>query len=354
MRYRIAAVVGMVAGATLFGAQAVQVIAGNGKAGFSAEQLSSPFGLVVGPDDGLYFAEYGNHTVRRLDLKTRKLTTIAGTGEAGYSGDRGPAESARLHSPHDLCFDRNRNLYIADTFNHTVRRRDAKTGVLTTVAGTGKPGFGGDGGPAASALLNQPTGLAFDKMGRLIVCDTANHRLRRIDLKTNTIETIAGTGERKAAMDGAALAQTPLNGPRAIAAGKGGELYIALRDGNQLYRIDGKEQQLEWIAGTGDKGFAGEDAVATMAKLNGPKGLAASGRSVLVADTENHAIRVVELRTGKARTLLGQGGRRGTTLSDDPLKCLLNRPHGVWAQPDGTVYVSDSENHRILMFKVKL
>ena len=223
-----------------FGSQSVATIAGTGAAGFSGDggpgteaQLNNPYGLVVGPDGALYFCEIGNHRIRRLDLKTKRISTVAGSGQKGYSGDGGPALAAAMNEPYEIRFDRRGNMYFAEMQNHVVRRVDAKTKVISTVAGTGAPGFSGDGGPAAKAQLRQPHSIAFDAQGRLLICDIGNHRIRRVDLATGIIETWAGTGERKPTPDGAPIAGTPLNGPRAITSGPDGNLYLVLREGKR-------------------------------------------------------------------------------------------------------------------------
>jgi streptogramin lyase len=321
-------------------------IAGTGTAGFSGDggpgiraQINNPYGLVTGPDGALYFCEIGNHRVRRLDLKTGIISTVSGTGQKGYSGDGGPALDAAMNEPYELRFDSAGNLFVAEMQNHVLRRIDAATHVITTVAGTGAPGFSGDGGPAAKAQLRQPHSIAFDPQGRLLICDIGNHRIRRVDLKTSVIDTWAGTGERKPTPEDAPLAGTPLNGPRAIAVAPNGDLYLVLREGNSVYRIDAATQHFHLLAGTGETGYTGDGGPAKSAKLAGPKGIAAAPDGTLyLADTENHAIRRIDAKTGRITTVMGDG-KRGA----------LARPHGVFAAADGRVFVADSENHRILV-----
>jgi sugar lactone lactonase YvrE len=275
------------------------------------------------------------------------VTTIAGTGERGYSGDGGPATEAALNMPHELCFDRAGNLYVVERDNHTVRKVDGTTGIIATVAGTGEPGSGGDGGPAAQAQLNMPHSIAFDAQGDLLICDIGNHRVRRLDHLTGTIDTYAGTGERSPTFDGAPVSGTPLNGPRTIAVGDDGSLYLALREGNAIYRIDPALGRIDHLAGTGTQGYAGDGGPAREATLAGPKGLAIGppGR-LYVADTENHVIRAIDLTTGTISTVLGTG-ERGDGPETDPLACRLARPHGLFVDARGALYVADSEAHRI-------
>jgi hypothetical protein len=339
-------------------AASVSTLAGNGSPGYSDTAINNPFGAEIGPDGALYFCEFGNHRIRRLDLATRRLTTVAGNGQAGYRGDGGPAIDASLNAPHELRFDAHGDTYIAERDNHVIRKIDRKTGVISTVAGTGVAGFGGDGGPGTQAQLRQPHSIVFDRDGSLLICDIGNHRVRRLHLDSGVIETYAGTGEAKPTPDGAPVAGTPLNGPRTMAMAPNGDLYLALREGIAIYRIDRKTQTLHRIAGTGEQGYSGDGGPALKAtfggtegvRFSGPKGLAyAPGDVLYVADTESHAIRRIDLNTGIITTVLGTGGH-GDGPESDPLSCKLNRPHGVLFA-NGVLYVSDSEAHRIRVLR---
>jgi DNA-binding beta-propeller fold protein YncE len=324
----------------------VSTLIGTGSPGYSDREVNNPYGLLIGPDRGLYFCDLDNQRIRRLDLRTHQTTTIAGNGQKGYSGDGGPAAAASLNMPHEIQFDSARNLYIAERDNHVVRKVDAKTGVLTTFAGTGAPGFSGDGGPAARAQLRQPHSIAVDPKGRLLICDIGNHRIRQVDFSSGTIETYGGTGERQPTPDGASVKSAPLNGPRTIAINRDGDLYLALREGNAIYRIAPKTATIHHLAGTGEQGYSGDGGPARVARLAGPKGLAYARGNLYVADTENHVVRRIELKTGIITTVVGTG-RRGDGPEPDPLRCGLSRPHGVFVDAAGVLYVGDSEAHRI-------
>src|ERR1700733_2706721 len=318
---------------------AVGILVGTGEKGFSETQVNNPYGMAIGPDGGLYFCDLDNQRIRRLDLKTHRLTTIAGNGESAYKGDGGRAVEASLNMPHEIRFDAKGDLYIAERDNHVIRKVDMKTGIISTVAGTGAPGFSGDGGPGTRAQLRQPHSLVFDRDGTLLVCDIGNQRIRRIHLDTGIIETYAGTGEAKPTPDGAAVNGTPLNGPRTFAMAPNGDLYLALREGNAILRIDRASQTFHRVAGTGEQGYSGDGGPALNARLGGPKGLAIGPGDVLyVADTENHVIRAIDLRTGIITTVLGSGAR-GDGPEPDPLACRLSRPHGVLAA-DGALYIA--------------
>jgi DNA-binding beta-propeller fold protein YncE len=208
------------------------------------------------------------------------------------------------------------------------------------------PRFSGDSGPATRAQLRQPHSIAVDPSGKLLICDIGNHRIRQVDFSTGMIETYGGTGERQPTPDGAPVKTAPLNGPRTMSFDRDGNLYLALREGNAIYRIAPKAGTIHHLAGTGEQGYSGDGGPARLAKLAGPKGLAYGGGKLYVADTESHVIRSMDLATGVITTVLGTG-RRGDGPEPDPLQCALSRPHGVLVDADGVLYVADSEAHRI-------
>ena len=325
----------------------VSTLIGNGTPGFSDQQVNNPYGLIIGPDSALLFCDLDNQRVRRLNLRTHRTTTIAGNGQRAYVGDGGSATDAALNMPHEIQLDSAGNLYIAERDNHVIRKVDVRTGVISTFAGTGVAGFSGDGGAAARAQLRQPHSIAVDPSGRrLLICDIGNHRIREVDFSSGTIATFAGTGERQPTPDGASVNGTPLNGPRTMAFDSKENLYLALREGNAIYRINTKTAMIHHLAGTGEQGYTGDGGPARVAKLAGPKGLAFFRDLLYVADTENHVIRRIDLKSGIITTVLGTG-RRGDGPELDPQHCALSRPHGVLVDDRGTLYVGDSETHRI-------
>jgi sugar lactone lactonase YvrE len=332
--------------ARAFVAPGVSTIIGNGSPGYSDTRVNNPYGVLVGRDGALYFCDLDNQRIRRLDLKTRRTIDIAGNGERGYAGDGRRATAGSLNMPHEIAFDSPGHLYIAERDNHVVRKVDRSTGVMSTLAGTGSSGFSGDDGPASKAELRQPHSIALDGDGRLLICDVGNHRIRAVNLLSARIETIGGTGERLPTPDGVPLKGTPLNGPRTMVIDRDGSMYLALREGNAIYRIAPETRRLHHLAGTGEQGYSGDGGPARLARLAGPKGLALSGRNLYLADTENHAIRRIDLDRGTITTVLGTG-IRGDGPEPDPLQCKLSRPHGLFADAGGTLYVTDSEAHRI-------
>ncbi len=187
--------------------------ADNGHSGFARQvNVGQPFGVEIGPDGALYVTEVANHRIRRLDLQSGKISTVAGTGKQGYSGDGGPATAATMNEPYEIRFDQAGNLYVVERLNHTVRLIDAKTGVIRTIAGTGQAGFSGDGGPAVKAQMNQPHSIALDESrGHLYIADIQNHRIRRVDLPTGRDRNIRRR-RRQTATPGRRVGARPFDG----------------------------------------------------------------------------------------------------------------------------------------------
>jgi DNA-binding beta-propeller fold protein YncE len=325
----------------------------------AGEGLREPFAIDFDTHGNLYVAEMGGQGVSVIDT-SGKVTKLAGTGEAGLSGDGGPAASARLNNPHHLLLapegrqtdrpqDRQRGqlLYVADTLNFSVRTIDLRTRVITRLAGTGQKGFTGDGGPAIDAQFGGIYALAL--RGRLLyVCDLDNRRVRTINLDTGIVNTVAGNGMKGAPQDGEAALSQPLVDPRAIAVDAKGYLYICERNGHALRVVD-PSGRIRTIAGTGEPGFSGDDGPARTAKLNGPKSIAMDGEDVLIADTENHVIRRYSPKDGTISRVAGTGTQGTEGLGGPATSCQLNRPHGAHRNPTtGILYIADSENHRVL------
>ncbi len=330
-------------------------VIGTGVAGAAADgepvktaKLNDPFGVLFGPDGALYWTEVGNHRV--LKLASGRVSVVAGNGVKGHAGDGGPARLAQLSAPHELRFDSKGNMLVVERDSHVVRVMDGRSGMLSTLAGTGMPGFGGDGGASSAAQLRQPHSIALDKNDNLYICDIQNNRVRRRDAATGIITTFAGTGEAADTPDEAPLT-APLRGPRSIDMGPDGTIYLILREGNKVFSIGPDRRSMRRIAGTGEKGHTGDGGPALGAMFNGPKGIAyAPDGSLYISDTENHVIRKVSLRDGTISTVMGTG-MRGDGPDGDPHKCALARPHGVTVQ-GGLLYIGDSENHRIRALRI--
>ncbi|MFN7730324.1 MAG: hypothetical protein ACK5OB_00375 [Pirellula sp.] len=331
----------------------IEVMAGNGEAGRNGDggpakeaQLNQPFGVVRGPDGAIWFCEYGNHTIRRIDADGR-LTTVSGDGTAGHSPDGTAIRNARFNLPHEIRFDDQGRLLVVDMGNHQVRRLDFKNERIETIAGTGSPGYSGDGGSAPQATLKQPHSIQFDDNGHLYICDIGNHAVRRVDATTQEISTILGTGRPGATESGGHLTGMPINGPRSLDVDARGHLWLATREGNQLFELDLAHDTIHHRAGTGAKGLPPLQAPAKSAVLNGPKGVAIDAEgSVWIVDTESHSILRFDPKSEIVERIAGMG-----TAGDGPdgpaLECALARPHGIFADRDGSIWIGDSSAHRL-------
>lgn len=295
-------------------AQTIETVAGTGVYGYNGDNIPATQAKVFQPDGvafdsagNLFIADAGNQLIRRVDARTGIITTVAGsyspTYRCDFGGDGGPADQAILCSPDFITFDRWDNLYIADTANQRIRRVDRRTHIITTVAGNGTAGFSGDGGPAASAQFRDPNGLHFDAFGNLYIADTGNDRVRRIDGQTGIISTVAGNGTGG---DGGLAIDAQLGLVFDIAFDLEGNLFISDRGPNTVRRVDHRTGIITTVAGNGTLGYGGDGGPATEAELNGPVGLAVDWLGNLyIADENNSRVRRVDRRTRIITTIAG-------------------------------------------------
>jgi DNA-binding beta-propeller fold protein YncE len=330
-------------------------VVGTGTPGYSGDGgaarqagLHQPFDVTLDRQGNLYFSEADNHCVRRVERGGGIITTVAGSGKAGYSGDGGPATEAELRSPYGIALDGADNLYIVDRLNACIRVVEAATGVIRTLAGTGQPGYAGDGGPAQQAQFQEPNDIALDGQGRAYVADVRDHRVRVIDLATGIITTFAGTGEGGTSGDGGPASRAALLGPRALAFNSAGDLYICLRNDHKVRKVDRHSGRISTIVGTGDKGYTGDGGPALQATFNGPKEIAVDARdNIFLVDTENHCIRRIDAASGLVTTVAGTGQAGGDGDGGPATSATLKRPHGACVDVAGNLYIGDSENHRV-------
>ena len=332
------------------GAGTISTIVGNGTAGYSGDggaatsaQLSTPYGVAVDAAGNVYLADRSNHIVRKVD-SSGAISTVAGSGGFGYSGDGGAATNAEMRYPHGVAVDGAGNIYIADVTNHSIRKVDS-AGNISTVAGTGTDGYSGDGGAATSAELASPTGVSVDGSGNLYIAYSNNHRVRKVDIAGN-ISTIAGTGTLGYSGDGGAATSEELNYPSVIAIDSAGNIYIADRNNHRIRKIDGAGN-ISTIAGTGASGYSGDGGVATNASIKNPWGVAVDGSDDLyIADSYNHSIRKVD-GAGIISTVAGTGiwGYLGD--GSAAINAQMRNPLGVVVDAVGNIYIADTDNARV-------
>ena len=263
---------------TLFLAEpTIVTLAGTGEQGFAGDggpaakaELNQPFDVALDRAGNLFFSDTFNHRIRRVDAASGTIVTVAGNGRKGFDGDGGKAVDSMLNEPYGVELDADGNLFIVDRLNYCIRKVDSKTAAISTIAGTGgKSGYGGDGGPATKALLVEPNGIALDGNGRLYIADVAGHRIRVVDLASGMIETLGGNGKGVSAGDGGPLKKATFNGPRAVAVHPDGSLFVVERNGHSVRRVDVKKGMVERYAGTGKRGYAGDGGPAPTRRSTG-------------------------------------------------------------------------------------
>ncbi len=274
---RFALVIGLLSIVSPVVGQNIDTFAGTGTAGYSGDggpaasaQIFTPYGIAVASNGDVYFADRDNNVIRKVDAATGDISTVAGGGSL-QTGDGTLATAAWTNTPYDVAVDGAGNIYIADTFNHRIRKVDIGTGLISTIAGTGVQGYGGDGGAATSALLDTPSGIAVDSAGNVIFSDTVNHRIRKIT-PGGAISTIAGTGAGGFSGDGGPATAAKIKSPHGISIDDADNIYIADTDSSAIRKFtDGGT--ITTVAGTGQSGYTGDGGLATSAKINKPKGL---------------------------------------------------------------------------------
>ena len=335
----------------------IETLAGNGKPGDVPDgggkateiPIDLPFGVENGPDGALYITTVGSHRVLRLNRKGGTITSVAGTGRKGYAGDGGPATQTMLNEPYEVRFDSRGNMLILEMQNHVLRRVDAQSGTISTLAGDGIAGDRGDGGPAKQARLRHLHSFCLDRKDNIYVSDLANHRVRRIDATTGRIETIAGNGRKELPHEGGIARNEPFLTPQGLVV-RGDDLWIASVSGQSLWRLQLKQGTIHRLAGTGKNGHTGDGGDLLKATFDGPRGMTMSSSGVLyLAEGENNVIRAIDTVRGSIRTLAGVGPKDHLYKGDDitAIRAPLWQPHGVCLGAKDTLIISDTINHRV-------
>jgi DNA-binding beta-propeller fold protein YncE len=323
----------------------ISTVAGTGDAGYAGDgglalhaQLNNPFDLTFDPAGNLVFSDTFNHCLRRIDARSGVIATIAGTGERGFSGDGGPAASAQFNEPYGVTVDRAGTIYVADRLNKRVRRIDGTSHTVTTLASHSA---------AERGALIEPNGLALDPTHRLLyIADVGDHRVRMVELSVDLIVTFAGTGTGRHSGDGGPAIEASIFGARAVAVASEGTVYILERQGSTLRRV--RTGIIETVAGTGSRAYSGDGRDARLAAFNAPKEMALDPEgNILIVDTESHVIRRIDAQSWIVTTIAGCGIAGGGGDGGLATEAGLARPHGAVVGPDGAIYLGDSENHRI-------
>ena len=310
--------------------------------------LSNPVYVASDSAGNIYMSDQENQRVRRVDAASGIITTVAGTGTPGFSGDGGPASAASLNYPGGLAADGAGNLYIADYYNRRIRMVAAGTGIITTIAGTGISGSTGDGGLATAAQLAGPYALAADAAGNVFIGFLEDARVRRVDAVTGVITTVVGTGTAGFSGDGGLATSAQVNYPYGLALDGGGNLYVADLYNNRVRKVDAATGIITTVAGTGTAGFSGDGGPATAAALNYPLGLAVDGAgNLFVADYNNQRVRMVAAATGVITTMAGTGATGFSGDGGPATEAALNYPYGLAVDPAGNLYISDDSNRRV-------
>jgi hypothetical protein len=334
--------------------QVISTVTGNGSPGYAGDggpclsaQINSPVGIGTDTAGNIYIADNFNHCIRKISAGSGIITTIAGTGTSGFSGDGGPAALAQLYLPSDVICDSTGNIYIADQNNNRIRKITISTGIITTIAGNGF-GYSGDGGPAIAALFKNPLGIAFDKSGNIIVADANNHCLRKIDMTTNIITTIAGNGTAGFSGDGGPAISALVSHPAKMAFDTAGNMFFTDEVNNRIRKIAVGTGIISTIAGTGTFGYGGDGGPATGADFKFPIALDLDiYGNIYVADIYNNRIRKIDTATNMINTVAGNGIGGYTGDGGPATSAEIHYPEDILISKTGDLYFPEYGSHVI-------
>lgn len=334
----------------------ISTVAGTGTGGYNiaddsglatAAQLNNPHGIAVDSVGNLYIAELSSHVIRKITAATGIISTVAGTGVLGSSGDSGLATAAQLNGPTDIAVDSNGNLYVVDSGNNRIRKVTAATGIITTIAGDGTASHTGDGAPATGATLNNPVSVSLDTAGNIYIAEYAGKTVRKITAATGIITTVAGGGSSGLG-DGGLATAAELTGPDDAVVDAAGNLYISDYDVNRIRKVTATTGIITTIAGTGGYGFSGDLGLATAAEFQSPGYIALDGDgNVYVADYNNNRIRKITASTGIITTVAGTGARASSGDGAAATAAELKGPWAIEFNTAGDLFIADYDGHSI-------
>ncbi|HTA82014.1 MAG TPA: T9SS type A sorting domain-containing protein [Bacteroidia bacterium] len=333
--------------------QTVNTIIGNGNPGFSgdgglatAAEIYAPNGVALDDSGNVYVGDNLNNRIRKLNVKTGVITTIAGKKTGGFSGDGGPATDAELSKPGNITLDKQGNLYIADVFNQRVRMVNKSTGIITTIAGNGNEGYSGDGGQATAASFFYPASVALDNAGNVYVADELNNVIREVNMSTGIITTVAGSGNSGYSGDGGPALNASMNTPADVAFDSTWNMYIS--DGNNAIRkVNATTGIITTVAGNGTEGYGGDGGPATAAGIDGPVGIALDkSGDLFIADIDNSRIREASAN-GIINTVIGTGQAGFIGDGGPATACEIHGPLYITLDNSGGVYFADGSNNRV-------
>ena len=335
-------------------AQVITTVAGNGTGGYTGDnglatsaELNGSAGVALDAAGNMYIAEYLNNTIRKVAAGTGIITTVAGTGTQGNTGDGFAATSAKLFHSCGVAVDTAGNIYIADGGNNKIRKVTKSTGIITTVAGNGTAGYTSDGIAATSAELSNPYSVAVDINGNIYIADYGNHRVRKVTASTGLISTVAGTGTGGYSADGVAANTSKLNNPIGVALDAAGNIYISDFANSRIRMVTASSGLISTVAGTGTAGFVGDGTTATTAEISKPTGLTVDAAGNIYFAGYDYRVRKVTASTGILSTLAGNG--IGSYLGDGScaVSSELYYPFGVAVDAAGDVFIGDQSNNRV-------